>query len=45
MIVGEFREGFPRITLDLRLKDGSVRAVEFVVDTGFEGDLAPMPFK
>ncbi len=39
MSLGEFRHHFPRITLYL---PGATRAVpvEFVIDTGFEGELA-----
>lgn len=38
MIVGSVRENFPRVTLELPGTTGSV-AVEFIVDSGFEGDL------
>lgn len=39
MITGHFREGHPRVTLSLAGPEGSLE-VEFVLDTGFEGDLA-----
>lgn len=38
MMIGEFREHFPRLSLDLPTDDGTEQ-VEFVLDTGFEGDL------
>lgn len=39
MIAGFFREGHPRAVLDLPSAAGPLE-VEFIVDTGFEGDLA-----
>jgi clan AA aspartic protease len=38
LIVGEFRDRFPRIVLPLTFVDG-VRDVEFILDTGFDGYL------
>jgi predicted aspartyl protease len=40
---GQFRDGFPRIVLDLTLRDGTRRSVEFIVDSGFEADLTLPP--
>lgn len=37
--VGRFRDGFPRLTLALPGRDGGSLDVEFIVDTGFDGDL------
>lgn len=39
MILGHVRDGFPRIVLDLTGLRGVMR-VEFLLDTGFEGELA-----
>jgi clan AA aspartic protease len=39
MILGLFRDHLPRVTLVLPGPTGS-NAVEFIVDTGFDGDLA-----
>jgi clan AA aspartic protease len=39
MIFGTFREGHPRATLSLPSPNGEL-SIEFIVDTGFEGDLA-----
>ena len=39
MILGVFRDHFPRVTLLLPGPTDAV-AVEFIVDTGFDGDLA-----
>ncbi len=39
MILGHVRDRFARITLSLRGLDGPLR-VEFLVDTGFDGDLS-----
>lgn len=39
MIVGRVHGGFPWVLLELPGRDGPVE-VEFVVDTGFEGELA-----
>ena len=39
MIEGRFRDGLPRITLDLPTKNGGEQIVTFIVDTGFNGDL------
>ena len=39
MILGRFRYGHPRATLHLPGTSGPM-PVEFIVDTGFEGDLA-----
>jgi clan AA aspartic protease len=36
---GQFRDGFPRLTLSLPGRDG-IRSVEFIVDTGFDGEIA-----
>jgi len=38
MILGHVRDSLPRVTLDLPGVSGPV-AVEFIVDTGFEGDV------
>ena len=38
-VVGRFRDGFPRLTLALPGRDGDPLDVEFIVDTGFDGDL------
>ena len=38
MIVGEFRNHFPRISLELPSNDGAME-IEFIIDTGFEGDI------
>lgn len=38
MILGRVRDSLPRVTLDLPSAAGSV-PVEFILDTGFEGDL------
>lgn len=38
MITGIFRDGHPRLPLTLSTADGPLE-VEFIVDTGFEGDL------
>lgn len=38
MIYGQFRDRFPRVSLDLPSPNGSVK-VEFIVDTGFDGAL------
>ncbi len=38
MMLGTFREEHPRITLPLPQIGGEI-AVEFIVDTGFAGDL------
>lgn len=39
MIVGTFHDGHPRVVLTLPGRNGPFD-VEFIVDTGFEGDLA-----
>ena len=39
MILGVFRDNLPRVTLSLPGLTGPV-PVEFILDTGFEGDLA-----
>lgn len=39
MILGQFRDHFPRVTLSLPGAAGPI-AVEFIVDTGFDGDLS-----
>jgi clan AA aspartic protease len=39
VIDGTFRDGHPRVTLTLPGKNGPLD-IEFIVDTGFEGDLA-----
>lgn len=39
MIVGVFRDHLPRVTLDLPARGQSL-AVEFILDTGFDGYLA-----
>jgi clan AA aspartic protease len=38
MITGRFHDHFPRVTLDLPGVSGPL-SVEFIVDTGFDGDL------
>ena len=38
MIVGQFREHFPRLPVELPAEDGMLE-IEFVLDTGFEGNL------
>ena len=38
-MLGTFRDGHPRITLTLPGAEGAFE-VEFIVDTGYEGDLA-----
>ena len=43
MILGQFRDGFPRIVLELPLLDGGSRKIQFIVDSGFEADLALPP--
>jgi predicted aspartyl protease len=40
---GQFRDGFPRIFLDLPLASGGTPSVDFIVDSGFEGDLTVSP--
>ena len=42
MIIGHVRERFPRIALSLQGQDQPID-VEFIVDTGFEGDLTVPP--
>jgi clan AA aspartic protease len=42
MMLGHVRQRFPRITLRLQGQDQPID-VEFVVDTGFEGDLTVPP--
>lgn len=39
MIIGEYRDGSPRISLQVLGNTGS-SDVEFVLDTGFEGEIA-----
>ena len=39
MILGHVRDRFPRISLSLPSRNGPL-LVEFIVDTGFDGDLA-----
>jgi len=39
VMVGQWRDGFPRVTLTLPGARGPLD-VEFIVDTGFDGDLA-----
>ena len=39
MMTGEWRDGFPRVTLTLVSERGTVE-VDFIVDTGFNGDIA-----
>jgi predicted aspartyl protease len=39
MISEEFRDGHPRTTVALPGADGDLE-IEFIIDTGFEGDLA-----
>jgi predicted aspartyl protease len=43
MTHGGFRDGFPRISLNFPLVDGGARAIEFIVDSGFEGDFSLPP--
>lgn len=40
MITGRVRDGFPRVLVDLPGRSGDVVRVEFIVDTGFDGELA-----
>lgn len=40
MIRGHVRDRLPRLTLKLPGRDGGRLTVEFIVDTGFDGDLA-----
>ena len=42
MTSGTFRDGHPRITLELPTQTG-VLSVEFIVDTGYEGDITMPP--
>src|SRR5690348_11749360 len=39
MIFGHVRDNFPRVTLTLPGRNGRLN-VEFIIDTGFEGELA-----
>ena len=39
MMVGQVLKGFPRLAVELGGKQGTLEA-EFIVDTGFDGDLA-----
>jgi predicted aspartyl protease len=39
VILGQFRGGFPWIPISLPLLDGGVRLSDFLLDSGFEGDL------
>lgn len=39
MITGRFRDSLPRVSLELPTVDG-IQTVEFVLDTGFDGDLS-----
>jgi len=39
MIFGHVRDRFPRVSLSLPGREGPI-SVEFIVDTGFDGDLA-----
>lgn len=38
MIVGDFREGHPRVVVSLPGREGVIE-LEFIIDTGFSGDL------
>ena len=40
MTAGRFRDGLPRVALDLPTQNGDEISVDFVLDTGFDGDLA-----
>ncbi len=40
ILQGHFRDGFPRITMALPAHNGLPVLVDFVVDTGFDGELA-----
>jgi predicted aspartyl protease len=40
MTTGRFRDGLPHVTLNLLKQNGDEVAVDFVLDTGFDGDLA-----
>lgn len=40
MTHGSFRDGFPRLILHLPQSNGRERSIEFILDSGFEGDLA-----
>jgi len=42
VIYGRFRSAHPRISIDLPSREGAL-TIEFIVDTGFEGDLALPP--
>ncbi len=39
MILGHVRDRFPRVSLSMPGRNGPL-LVEFIVDTGFDGDLA-----
>jgi clan AA aspartic protease len=43
VLTGIFREGHPRLTLELPGTDG-IFDVEFIIDTGFDGELS-LPFR
>ncbi len=40
MMFGTFRDGHPRILLTLPQANGELVEIEFIIDTGFDGDLA-----
>jgi predicted aspartyl protease len=39
VIYGEFNDGFPRVALELPDSSSGLRTTDFIVDSGFEGDL------
>jgi predicted aspartyl protease len=40
---GQFHGGFPHLELMLPLSQGGHKSIEFIVDTGFEADIALSP--
>src|ERR1051325_6216016 len=40
MIVGRFQDHFPRVSLELPTLNGRYVSVEFILDTGFDGDIS-----
>ena len=40
ILYGHVHDGFPRITMAVPARNGSSLSVEFIVDTGFDGELA-----
>ena len=43
MIHGRFHDGFPHLTLELPITTGTTRGFDFILDSGFEGDLTLPP--